>query len=212
MTNEVNNSYNTGPNEGPPREYYKKISKEMVAAIDKAVGIPAGLLGAIGWYLFRTDHFATAGVSCIIIGLILGSYIAYMHLAHNVRDAPSIELWPIVTCAIISTISATVAIMNFLLYWGAIQVFTDGNSLKPKPIDPTRIYQNGVPIASYSIEQYQAIENIYVFFDVKLSTDVDMMDTFQFRDWNLLCQSGQFKGEVDNKYADGKTFTCKVEV
>jgi len=202
---------NKNPGHNPATESETKVTKELVTAIERTIQVLAvvsGIAGTLFWYF----HLFPSVVCCYAITILCAIYIAYINFAHNVSKKPIIELFSAGLFGGFILILLNAVATNLILYFQFIPAqLTQPDHGHPVP-DPTRLYQNGVPVTSFSVEKYTAMSNVYQFYQVRTLGNVDTANTFQFRDWNVLCQSNMLKGvQVDNKDVDGEDYICRVE-
>jgi hypothetical protein len=104
----------------------------------------------------------------------------------------------------------------FGVFWAGFSAWRDEHQVRlantKPPLDPSSLYQNGFPVASFELIKTYPDSGKISFAFVTASRELDMNAAFEFRDWKMLC-SGEEGGPLRYgavKFINYTHVECKV--
>src|SRR5262249_54453813 len=102
------------------------------------------------------------------------------------------------------------------VFWAGFSAWRDEHqarlaNVKPT-LDPSMLYQNGFPVASFELIKTKLDANTISFAFITASRELDMNTAFEFRDWKMLC-SGEEDGSAHFgavKFINYTHVECKI--
>jgi hypothetical protein len=186
------------------------MSKDIVTVIEKSLLIPTAIFGPLGWYCLKFDRLVPAAICFISIGVMSIIYITYLYIYHNALLNQQFNIAGVFIYVTFFSIFVSVAIVNVLIYDGFIGI--PNGILEPAiKLDPNTLYQDNIPAASFSKQEYRMGFDIYVFNDVVASRKLDLSNPFEFRDWYLLCQDPGSSNRNTSEEFKYKELDCRVQ-